>query len=137
MLRCLVDGNASHLRQLALQIFRNMSFNTANRSVLLTSDDFIHVIHTVLDKGTPYEQLIIVTSIWKLIAQNFKGKNTIKNSKIFGRLRKLHNELETSTPARGNHQNKAADGEESEQLLEEILDELRIAMNQTMSILHT
>lgn len=117
-----------------------MSFNTANRSVLLTSDDFIHVVYTVLDKGTPYEQLIIVTSIWKLIAQNFKGKNTIKNSKIFSRLRKLHSELESTTSTRTNiatigNNNNAANGEESEQLVEEILDELRIAVNHAMSIL--
>lgn len=128
------------MRQLALQLLRNMSFNTANRSVLLTSDDFIHVVYTVLDKGTPYEQLIIVTSIWKLIAQNFKGKNTIKNSKIFSRLRKLHSELESTTSTRTNiatigNNNNAANGEESEQLVEEILDELRIAVNHAMSIL--
>lgn len=111
-----------------------MSFNTANRSVLLTSDDFMHVIYTVLNKGTPYEQLIIVTSIWKLIAQNFKGKNTIKNSKIFNLLRKLYEELEMATPTRTN---KAADGDaDAEQLVAEILDELRIALNHTMSILN-
>lgn len=113
-----------------------MSFNTANRSVLLTSDDFMHVIHTVLNNGTPYEQLIIVTSIWKLIAQNFKGKNTIKNSKIFNLLRKLYDELGTATPTRNSAANAAADGKEAEQLVAEILDELRIAVNHTMSILN-
>lgn len=142
LFRSFIDGNALNLRQLALQIIRNMSFNAADRSVLMTSDDFFHVVHTVLNKGTPFERLIIVTSIWKLIALNSKGKNTIKNSKIFHRLRKLHDELVVATTmtttrdnaANGNDDN-FADGERNEQLAEEILDELRIAVDHTLKIL--
>lgn len=115
-----------------------MSFDVRNRSALLTSDDFNYVAYTVLDNGTQYEQLMIVTSIWKLIAQNFKGKNTIKNSKIFNRLQKLQNKLEAMFSARSNAVvgPKRGENEENGQLIEEIFDELSIAVNHTMGILH-
>lgn len=145
LLRMLTDGNVSQLRQLALQILRNMAFNAANRSVMLTSDDFIHVVYTVLEKGTPNEQLIVVTSIWKLIAQNSKGKNTIKNSKIYHRLRTLQDELGTtaSTMAKMSARNNGAmsnknhtnDDEDGSQPAEEILDDLRNAVGHTLGIL--
>lgn len=134
LLRTFVDGNVSNLRQLALQILRNMSFDVRNRSALLTSDDFNYVAYTVLDNGTPYEKLMIVTSIWKLIAQNFKGKNTIKNSKIFNRLQRLENSLEAMSNA-AVVSNRGEDNDGG-QLIEEIFDELRIAVNHTMGILH-
>lgn len=36
----------------------------------------------VLDTGAVDEQLIVVTSIWKLVANNYKTKHSIKSSAI-------------------------------------------------------
>lgn len=122
LFRSLIDGSSSHLRLLSLQILRNMSFNTTNRSILLISDDFLYVIYSTLESGTLLEKLLVVTSIWKLIAQNFKAKNVIKNSKIFNKLRKLHDE----------HENYQIDEEN-----EETYEELAIAIKYVMNILRS
>lgn len=112
-----------------MQIIRNMAFNKSNRSELLTSDDFLCIVYNVLDDGKPFEQLLIVTSIWKLIAQNFKGKNAIKNSKIYEKLLKLNNAIKKMDS------NQMCGNENDKKLQMEVIDDLKSALDSVMTIL--
>lgn len=38
-------------------------------------------------------QLLAVTTIWKLISQNYKGRNVIKNSVIYIKINKMDDKL--------------------------------------------
>lgn len=85
-------------RRLALEILRNMTFNTDNRAALLSSPDFQRVMYSVLDKDElGDEQLLIAVSIWKLVANSSKGKNAIKNSPIMSKLRALKETIDRQT----------------------------------------
>ncbi|XP_053687362.1 protein rotatin homolog [Sabethes cyaneus] len=74
------------LRRLSLEIMRNMSFVAGNRPALLASADFMHALKAVLDGTNVDEQLLVACCIWKLVANNQKGKAAIKSSPIPRRL---------------------------------------------------
>lgn len=86
ILCALIRKSNPKLKLLSLKILRNMAFLPANRPALLTSKDYIFVVKMVLDNGNNQEKLLIVTSIWKIIVNNFKAKNEIKNSQILKKL---------------------------------------------------
>lgn len=112
-----------------------MAFNKSNRSSLLISDDFLFIVYNVLESGRLFEQLLIVTSIWKLIAQNFKGKNVIKNSKLYDKLLKLSDRI---AKLDANSIHGAENPNEKEiKLQNEIIDELRSALSCVIKILQT
>lgn len=91
----LAEGSFSKIRRQALEILRNLAFNPDNRVALLSSSDFLRVVCSVLDKNElGDEQLLIAVAIWKLVANNAKGKNTIKNSPIMGKLNGLREKLD-------------------------------------------
>lgn len=101
----LAESQHSKNRRLALEILRNMTFNTDNRAALLSSSDFQRVMYSVLDKDEiGNEQLLITVAIWKLVANNAKGKSVIKNSPIMSKLRALKGALDRQTT---NNQKRA------------------------------
>lgn len=89
VLGALLRKSSPELRKLSLEIMRNMSYVANNRPALLSSDDYMYALKSVLDGSDPAEQLIVVSSIWKVIANNHKGRNAIKSSPIPRRLNAL------------------------------------------------
>lgn len=123
----LAESSYSKIRRQALEILRNLTFNPDNRAALLSSSDFLRVICSVLDKPElGDEQLLIAVAIWKLVANNAKGKNTIKNSPIMGKLMGLKEKLNrhsNDNQFRSNHRhqngtnvNQSGDDETTEEL---------------------
>lgn len=55
------------------------------------------MLKNVIDGGTSAEQLLIVISIWKLIANNYKSKHTIKSSSIATKLSNLSDRLDNDS----------------------------------------
>lgn len=82
VLCALIRKSNPKLKLLSLKILRNMAFSPGNRTALLTSNDYIFVVKMILDNGSNQEKMLIVTSIWKIIVNNCKAKNEIKNSQI-------------------------------------------------------
>lgn len=89
VLGALIRKSTPELRRFALEIMRNMSFVSNNRPALLASQDYMYSLRDVLDGTDPAEQLLVVSSIWKIIANNFKGKAAIKSSPLPRRLNAL------------------------------------------------
>lgn len=56
---------------------------------MLTSTDFIRLSHHTLTGKDYADQLLITVALWKLIAQNNKGKNVIKNSSLYALLQQV------------------------------------------------
>lgn len=83
------ESSSKRLRQQALEILRNLTFNTENRNTFLYSKPFINIVILILDRNILTEQLLVVISIWKLIANNHKAKNVIKNGPIYKKLLRL------------------------------------------------
>lgn len=54
----------------------------------------------IIDNGTPTEQQTIITSLWKLNANNYKSKHAIKNSTIPKKLSNLAHKLTIDTEQR-------------------------------------
>lgn len=59
---------------LAISILRNLAFNVANRPRLLSSVDFINLLHDVFKNGSPCEISLAGSMLWSLISNNQKGK---------------------------------------------------------------
>lgn len=49
----------------------------------------MYVLKGVIASGTDAEQLMAITIVWKLIANNFKGKHTIRNGTLMAQLNNL------------------------------------------------
>lgn len=134
----LAESSHSKIRRQSLEILRNLAFNPDNRVALLSSDDFLRVVCSVLDKNElGDEQLLIAVAIWKLVANNAKGKNTIKNSPIMGKLNGLREKLDrhrAESQHRSNYrqQNGSNDGDHSG---DETIEELETAVKCAHDIL--
>ncbi|XP_062560483.1 protein rotatin homolog [Armigeres subalbatus] len=89
VLGALIRKSTPELRHFSLEILRNMSFVSSNRPALLASQDYMYALKSVLDGSDATEQLLVVSSIWKIVANNFKGKAAIKSSPIPRRLSAL------------------------------------------------
>lgn len=57
---------------------RNIAFNAASRPTMLASPELMYVLKNVLEKGTPTEQLIVATVIWRLVANCYKAKHAFR-----------------------------------------------------------
>lgn len=55
------------------------------------------MLKNVIDGGASNEQLLTVTSIWKLTANNYKSKHTIKSSSISTKLSNLAHRLDNDS----------------------------------------
>ncbi|XP_055627670.1 protein rotatin homolog [Toxorhynchites rutilus septentrionalis] len=89
VLGALIRKSSPELRKLSLEIMRNMSFIATSRPALLASADYMHTLKSVLDGTDCGEQLIVVSAIWKIIANNHRGKSAIKSTPIPRRLNAL------------------------------------------------
>ncbi|CAL7947029.1 unnamed protein product [Xylocopa violacea] len=66
--------SSSSNRILAISILRNLAFNMTNRPRLLSSVDFINVLHDIFKNGTLDEIKIAGSMLWSLVSNNQKGK---------------------------------------------------------------
>lgn len=120
-----------------------MSFGPANRSSLLNSVPFLNVVYETLNKKKPSEQLLATVAIWQLIAQNFKGKSIIKNSKIYGKLCKVKVEVDRFLANNKQRRDKICDFNDdeddaaSQSSTEETMEDLSIALQCVIDILDT
>lgn len=115
-LLCFLITKASlKLKMISLTIIRNMAFGSSNRPALLTSgiifhffidnslnppisspDVLLHTLSQQLETGSPDIQLLVSTCIWKLIANNYKGKHTIRNTSIPQKVMAIRNAFNTT-----------------------------------------
>ncbi|KAF3426006.1 hypothetical protein E2986_13230 [Frieseomelitta varia] len=72
--------SSSSNRILAISILRNLAFNTTNRPRLLSSVDFINVLHDIFKNGTLDEIRIAGSMLWSLVSNNQKGKLIIRSA---------------------------------------------------------
>lgn len=73
-----------------------MSFSVANRAALLASDEYLYAIKSVIETGTVDEQLLAITSIWKLIANSYKAKHSIRNGSILSKIQTLSDRMQST-----------------------------------------
>ncbi|XP_043258441.1 rotatin [Colletes gigas] len=66
--------SSSSSRILAISILRNLSFNMTNRPRLLSSVDFINLLHDIFKNGSICEIKIAGSMLWSLVVNNQKGK---------------------------------------------------------------
>lgn len=130
----LAESSNSKIRHQALEILRNLAFNADNRVALLSSPDFLRVVCTVLDKTKlDDEQLLIAVAIWKLVTNNAKGKNIIKNSPVMRKLNGLKDKLNrhlTDSQFRSNHrQNGSHDNHSGDETTEELEMAVKCALD--------
>ncbi|XP_063702013.1 protein rotatin homolog [Culicoides brevitarsis] len=83
----------ANVRIPAMKILRNMAFNLGNRSNLLTSKDYQFLVREKLDSGDIEERIMIISSLWKLVANQWKHKNELKNSAVYIKLNNLSKTL--------------------------------------------
>ena len=65
----------------------------------LLTDEFLNLLNSTLTEGTPEEKLLVTVMIWKLIADNYKAKHTIKCTSIPRKLKSIaedHNNPESN-----------------------------------------
>ncbi|XP_035794602.1 rotatin-like [Anopheles albimanus] len=82
VLGALFRKGTAELRLLSLAILRNLSFVPANRVALLSSADCMFMLQSSLQQTNQDKQLIAAVTIWKLIANNHKGKAAVKSSPL-------------------------------------------------------
>ncbi|XP_053670517.1 uncharacterized protein LOC128720842 [Anopheles nili] len=105
VLGALVRKSDIDLRLLALGIIRNLTFVLANRPALLASSDYMFMLQNSLQRTScGREILIAAVTMWKMIANNHRGKTAIKSSPLV-RLIAGQVKLHSMTPG-GNDQNE-------------------------------
>ncbi|XP_024221639.1 rotatin isoform X2 [Bombus impatiens] len=72
--------SSSSNRILAISILRNLAFNMTNRPRLLSSVDFINVLHDIFKNGSLVEIRIAGSMLWSLISNNQKGKLIVRSA---------------------------------------------------------
>ncbi|XP_071451541.1 rotatin [Hetaerina americana] len=83
-----------------LLVLRNLSFHPQNRARLLSSDDFLELLNQILNKrgGRVCHKEAAASAIWALSANNFKGKQILKQAGIdFALMNCLSNILSTES----------------------------------------
>lgn len=133
----IIEAPSRKNRHLALEILRNMSFNPENRAALLSSTDFMRVIHSVLDKTEiGEEQLLITVAIWKLVANNAKSKNIVKNSPISTKLRALREAIDRRKADYRFRLHSDSNDENAMSSNDETIEDLSVALKHVMQILN-
>lgn len=122
------------------QVRHQIQYDTKQKliSFICLTDDYLYIVQLILDNGTINEQLLVVSSIWKLIAQHFKGRHVIKNSKINIKLRKLHEKLLRGSQkniAINNFNNECGSSDIDKDV--ETLNDLKVALSYVLNILST
>ncbi|KAM7364024.1 rotatin homolog anastral spindle 3 [Cochliomyia hominivorax] len=83
-------------RLMSLRILRNMSFLNCNRSVLITSNDFIFTLNEIVSQPigeSVEEQFLMCVSLWKLISGGIKFVSIIRGTRLAKNLRLLKENL--------------------------------------------
>ncbi|XP_053658857.1 uncharacterized protein LOC128707924 [Anopheles marshallii] len=71
------------IRLLAMAIVRNLTFVLANRPALLASSDYMFILANALQRTSCRgEVLMAAVTVWKMIANNQRGKAAIKSSPL-------------------------------------------------------
>ncbi|XP_049290028.1 uncharacterized protein LOC125767467 [Anopheles funestus] len=71
------------IRLLAMAIVRNLTFVPANRPALLASSDYMFILTNALQRTSCRgEVLMAAVTVWKMIANNQRGKAAIKSSPL-------------------------------------------------------
>ncbi|GAB1865817.1 Rotatin [Camponotus japonicus] len=70
----LAKCSSSSSKVLAISILRNLAFNITNRPRLLSSVDFINLLHDIFKNGSSCEINLAGSMLWSLISNNQKGK---------------------------------------------------------------
>nr|XP_012230900.1 PREDICTED: LOW QUALITY PROTEIN: rotatin [Linepithema humile] len=70
----LAKCSSSSSKVLAISILRNLAFNLANRPRLLSSVDFINLLHDIFKTGSMCEINLAGSMLWSLVSNNQKGK---------------------------------------------------------------
>lgn len=89
----------ARLRMLALTIVRNMSFAAACRPAMCASDELMYAFKVVLEcsddgvQGKHEQQLLVCTTIWRLIANNYRAKHALRAASLPARLASLADRL--------------------------------------------
>ncbi|KFB47543.1 hypothetical protein ZHAS_00015506 [Anopheles sinensis] len=103
VLGALVRRSDHDLRHFALAIIRNLTFVNANRPALLASSDYMFMLQSALNRAASRgDQTMATVTVWKMIANNHKGRAAIKASPLvrhIADLVKFH-----SMTAEGNEQ---------------------------------
>lgn len=60
-------------------------------------DQFIYTMKYIIEHGTMDERLLVVTTIWKMLANNYKTKHSIKSSSILQKCAILKRSLSEET----------------------------------------
>lgn len=82
----------AELRSQSLEIIRNMSFLNGCRPALLASEELLYVFKTVLDQDPSDSaklHVMVSTTIWRLIANNYRAKHVLRAASVSSRLVKL------------------------------------------------
>lgn len=109
-----------------------MSFNTDNRSTLINSSAFLGVVRTTLDRDSIADQLLVTISIWKLIAKNYKAKNIIKNSSIYGQLKRLKGTIDRNRKSNSyshSHSHRDSVISSTDETTEDLSDALKFVLD--------
>ncbi|KOC59425.1 Rotatin [Habropoda laboriosa] len=72
--------SSSSSRILAISILRNIAFNMTNRPRLLSSVDFINVLHDIFKNDSVDELKIVGSMLWSLVSNNQKGKLIVRSA---------------------------------------------------------
>nr|CAD7257485.1 unnamed protein product [Timema shepardi] len=90
---------------LSLSVLRNITFHQFNRPRLLSSGEFLQVLHQKLSEGSVEEKGMVASMIWSLVANNQKGKLIVKCSGLDTKLQEAVNQL-TLTSKSSSSQSK-------------------------------
>lgn len=83
MLGALIRKSDIDVRLLSLAIVRNLTFVPNNRAALLASADYMFILQNALQRTScRTEVLMAAVAVWKMIANNQRGKAAIKSSPL-------------------------------------------------------
>lgn len=91
----------SEIRLISLQILRNIAFLDKNRSLLMTSKEFLYSVFEVLSQSIDIstssyeEQLLISTTLWKLVSGGIKYVSLIRGTRLAKQLSILEETIES------------------------------------------
>ncbi|XP_046424633.1 rotatin [Neodiprion fabricii] len=94
----LAKCSSSSIRILAISILRNLGFNMANRPRLLSSVDFINLLHNIFSKGSLAEIGVAGAMLWSLVSNNQKGKLIARNAGFLQSIQEVLGRLTLSVP---------------------------------------
>lgn len=65
---------------------------------MLASDELMHVFKLVIEKGSTADQQLVVTAVWRLVANNYKAKHIFRCGTLISALWSLSRRLAQKEP---------------------------------------